>query len=286
MMKNNLMSRILVALLAIALVGGFAVAQSTSSSKAGTKKPSTTKIAKQAPADNTLVMKDGSRVTGTLVSATAHNISFKDAHGVLHRYNTSQIAALEFSTAQTTSSVPSSAPRKLEVVPAGTELAVRTNEAIDSNVAKENQTFSGQFEQDILGASGEVIVPKGSLAELVIRKISAGGMTGSPEMVLDVQAITVAGRRYVVSTTDLQEKSDTGIGMNKRTAEMVGGGAVLGTILGAVAGGGKGAAIGALAGTAGGAGAQVLLKGKHVLVPAETILKFRLDQAVSLQATG
>ena len=233
---------------------------------------------------DTLQLKDGSRISGTLASATAQTISFKDAQGVLHRYKKSQIAALEFSTAQRTTTVASSAPRKLEVVPAGTELAIRTNETIDSKVAKENQTFSGQFEQDILGASGDVIVPKNSPAELVIRKISAGGITGSPEMVLDVQAITVAGRRYVVSTADLKEGSNTGIGMNKRTAEMVGGGAALGTIVGAVAGGGKGAAIGILGGTAAGAGAQVLLKGKEVSVPAETILKFKLDQPVSLQA--
>lgn len=74
--------------------------------------------------------------------------------------------------------------------------------------------------------------------------------------------------------------------MNKRTAEMIGGGAAIGTILGAVTGGGKGAAIGGVAGTAAGAGAQILLKGKEVKIPAETILKFKLDQPLSLQATG
>jgi hypothetical protein len=173
---------------------------------------------------------------------------------------------------------------KLEVLPVGTELVVRTNETIDSKVAKENQMFSGQIEQDVLGSSREVIVPKSSPAELVIRTISTGGITGSPEMVLDVQAITVGGVRYVVSTANLQEKSDTGFGLNTRTAEMLGGGAALGTIIGAVAGGGKGAAIGALGGTAAGAGAEVLLKGKEVRVPAETILKFKLDQPVSLHA--
>ena len=46
------------------------------------------------------------------------------------------------------------------------------------------------------------------------------------------------------STEDVQ-KGEQGIGKNKRTAEYVGGGAVLGTLLGAIAGGGKGAAIGA-----------------------------------------
>ncbi|HEY7615381.1 MAG TPA: hypothetical protein VH744_01145, partial [Terriglobales bacterium] len=68
-----------------------------------------------------------------------------------------------------------------------------------------------------------------------------------------------------------------------RTAEMVGGGAALGTLLGAVAGGGKGAVIGAIAGAAAGGTAQVLTKGKEIKVPAESTLQFRLDQPLSLQ---
>jgi signal transduction histidine kinase len=48
--------------------------------------------------------------------------------------------------------------------------------------------------------------------------------------------------------------SDTGIGANRRTAETIGGGAAIGTIIGAIAGGAKGAAIGVLVGAAGGAG--------------------------------
>jgi hypothetical protein len=103
-------------------------------------------------------------------------------------------------------------------------------------------------------------------------------------MVLDMQSMTVAGRRYVVSTTDLKQDMGTGLGKNKRTAETVGGGAALGTIIGAIAGGAKGAAIGVLVGAAGGAGVEVLNKGKDVRVPAETLLTFRLDKAASLQA--
>jgi len=73
-------------------------------------------------------------------------------------------------------------------------------------------------------------------------------------------------------------------GKNKRTAEAVGGGAALGTIIGAIAGGAKGAAIGVLVGAAGGAGVQVLNKGKDVRVPAETLLTFTLNKPASLQA--
>ncbi len=233
---------------------------------------------------DTLVLTDGTRVSGTFVSTTASTISFKDAKGVVHRYKKTLVAAVEFTAPKTLTPARATSARPLEMLPVGTELAIRANETIDSKVAKEDQTFSGEFAQEILGSSGAVIIPKGTPAELVIRKVSTGGITGSPEMMLDVQALTLAGHRYLVSTTDIQQKSDTGIGINKRTAEMVGGGAALGTIIGAVAGGGKGAAIGAIAGTAGGAGAQILLKGKEVRVPAETILKFKLDQPLSFQA--
>ena len=139
-------------------------------------------------------------------------------------------------------------------------------------------------ERDILGDSDDVIISAGSHAVLVVREISSGGTTGSPDIVLDMQSMTVGGRRYLVSTSDLKEDSGTGIGKNKRTAETVGGGAALGTIIGAIAGGAKGAAVGVLVGAAGGAGVEVLNKGKDVRVPAETLLSFRLDKPVSLQA--
>jgi hypothetical protein len=52
-----------------------------------------------------------------------------------------------------------------------------------------------------------------------------------------------------------------GLGANKRTGAFVGGTALLGTVIGAIAGGGNGAAIGAVAGAGAGAGAQVLTRG-------------------------
>jgi hypothetical protein len=100
-----------------------------------------------------------------------------------------------------------------------------------------------------------------------------------------VEASTDASLRAEIlsySRSRLIENTGTGIGKNKRTAETVGGGAALGTIIGAIAGGAKGAAIGVLVGAAGGAGIEVLNKRKDVRVPAETLLNFRLDRPVSL----
>jgi hypothetical protein len=233
---------------------------------------------------DTLVLRDGTQLSGVLVSATAQTITFKDAKGVVHRYNRTKIQTLEFAGTDQKNTGAAVQSNKLETLPGGTEVVVRTNEAINSQSAKENQAFAAQVDQDVMGGSNNVVVPKGSPVELVIRKVSQGSVTGSPDMMLDVQSVTVGGQRYLVSTADLQQKSDTGIGANKRTAEAVGGGAALGAIVGAVVGKGKGAAIGAVVGAAGGAGTQILIKGKEVQVPAETVLNFKLDKPISLNA--
>jgi hypothetical protein len=237
-------------------------------------------LAATASAD-TLVMRDGTRIEGTLTGFAAGTITFRQADGTSRRYPASEVEALEFQSADRGDRRDATS-RGLEA-PAGTELVVRTVETIDSHNAGADQTFSAIVEQNVMDASDRVIVPARSIAQLVIRQMSSGGTTGSPEMALDIRSITVDGRRYLISTTDLTLESDTGIGRNRRTAEAVGGGGVLGTIIGAIAGGGKGAAIGAVVGAAGGAGVQVLTKGRDVRVPAETVLRFRLDRPVTLQ---
>ena len=241
-------------------------------------------LAAIASAD-TLILRDGTRVSGTVVRIDGRMITFEDAAGFSQQYSANQIDSLVFTQTNRRNVVSTTGVRqRLETLPSGTAMVVRTAADIDSSTARVNQTFAAVVEHDIVGDSNEVIVPEGSHAVLVVREVSSGGATGSPDMVLDMQSLTVGGRRYVVSTSDLKENSGTGIGKNKRTAETVGGGAALGTIIGAIAGGAKGAAIGVLVGAGGGAGVQVMNRGRDLRVPAETLLTFRLDKPVSLQA--
>ena len=231
---------------------------------------------------DTLVMRDGSRMHGTMLSINGRTITFRHDDGVLRRHSTSEVQAIEFVSADRVN--PRATSGRSFEAPAGTELVVRTVELIDSRTAGADQIFSAIVEQDVTTGSGRVIIPERSSAQLIVRQVSSGGATGSPEMALDIRSITVDGRRYRVSTTDLVMENDKGIGKNTRTAESIGGGALLGTIIGAIAGGGKGAGIGAVIGAGGGAGAQVLTRGRDVQVPAETVLRFRLDQPVVLRA--
>jgi len=170
-------------------------------------------------------------------------------------------------------------------LPAGTQLAVRTFELIDSAKATEGQTFSGEITRAVRDAAGDVVIPARSAAQIVIRSASKGGrVTGASDLALDLKSVTIGGRSYLVQTGEITKVGKSGVGANKRTATYTGGGAALGAIIGAIAGGGKGAAIGAASGAGAGALTQIVTKGSSIKVPAETILTFKLEQPLRVTA--
>jgi hypothetical protein len=163
----------------------------------------------------------------------------------------------------------------------GTEVKVRTDQAINAQSVTSGQSFAATVSDDVRDSSGNVAIPRGARARL------AAVRTSDNQISLALSSVTGAnGQRYYLNTNSTQAESTStkeGVGKNKRTAKYVGGGALAGTLIGAIAGGGKGAAIGALAGGAAGAGAQTLTKGKKLDIPAESQLTFRLEQDVTLQ---
>lgn len=271
----------------------------------------------------TVLMRDGSELTGTVTATSPSEITLAGDDKTTHAIPMAQVKSIEYDDAAAQSSdtqaasggsagssgggpAPSGGTRatrassdrahehhyhptqaeirtKTFVVPVGTKVPVRTEDTIDSAKAAEGQTYAAEVADDVLDADGNVVIPRGSNAAIVIRSASKGGkIRGASDLVLDLQSVSVEGQEYLVSTVDLQQKGRSGVGANKRTAEMTGGGAALGAIIGAIAGGGKGAAIGAGAGAGGGALTQVLTKGGSIKVPSETVLTFQLDKPVKI----
>lgn len=244
-----------------------------------------------------LTLRDGSVVYGQFVSGTAQTVIFQDDNGVRRRFDLNQVRNIDFDNVTTANREPLPPPldnnsadrmggpryrNDWTVLPAGTSISVRTDQDINTQNAADGRTFPASIVQDVVDNTGNVVIPRGSPATLVVRSVNEGGTLSSGNFVLDLESVRVNGRRYVVNTEDIQ-KGETGIGKNRRTGEYVGGGAVLGTLLGALAGGGKGAAIGAVAGAAAGGGVQVATKGHEIRVPAETVLNFRLEQPLHLR---
>jgi outer membrane lipoprotein SlyB len=158
-------------------------------------------------------------------------------------------------------------------LPAGTIFGVRTVDSIDSSTSQSGQIFRGSLDAPIL-LEGNVVVPKGLNVNLkLVTASSAGSLKGASELTVALDSFTYQGKTYRISSSDVREKGES---RGKRSATVIGGGAVLGAIIGGLTGGGKGAAIGAGVGAGGGTAVQAATHGKQVRIPSETRLDFSL----------
>jgi len=260
----------------------------------------------------TVQLRDGSSVTGTVVSSSGEEIKITGDDNVTRTLPMAQVRAVDYgdapasavpagsSAAPTMASAaakplprPSSAasrPRPTlddvttdtHLLPTGTEISVQTEETIDGSTAADGQTFAATVTEPVKDAENKTVIPAGAKGQVVIRSLSQGGkIRGQDDLVLDLTSVSIDGRQYALSTEDLEQKGKQGIGANKRTAEFAGGGAAIGGIVGAIFGGAKGAAIGAGVGAGGGAATQAITKG-NIRIEAETILTFKLDKGLKV----
>ncbi len=175
---------------------------------------------------------------------------------------------------------PSPPPRpETFTIPAGTVVTVRMIDSIDSSRNRPGEEFAATIDSPI--AVGErVIIPRGSDARVrLIESQSAGRIKGRSELQVELVGVAVGNTTYAVETSVVEKK---GASEGKRTAATVGGGAVLGGLIGAVAGKGKGAAIGAAVGAGAGTAVGAATKGQQVNIPSEAKLDFSLKVPVSV----
>jgi hypothetical protein len=173
---------------------------------------------------------------------------------------------------------PPPAPKKV-TIPAGTTLAVRLVDSIDSEKAQPGQSFRATLDSP-LSSEGDVVLPAGyDVHGHVVDVKSAGKFAGKSELVLQLDRITVGNKSYSVQTDQYRRQ---GSSRTTNTAEKVGVGAAIGAIIGGLAGGGKGAGIGAAAGGGLGGGVQAATKGQQIKLPSETVLNFTLQSPLTV----
>ncbi|MBC8165315.1 MAG: hypothetical protein H7Y20_05505 [Bryobacteraceae bacterium] len=250
----------------------------------------------------TVTMTDGSKYRGLLVSKNGSQMTFRGDNGATRTLDSRDIRSirLDGTAAPGTGSdgssrsagsygtgKPLSTPQAAKasvqsqsIISSGTQIQVRNNDAINSGTASAGQTFSAVVASDVVGANGEVAIPRGSDATLVVRRAGAGKVRAN-ELGLALSSITLRGVSHDVQTEMLLRKGRDGVGANKRTALFSGGGAAVGALIGGLAGGGKGAVIGAASGAGAGAGTQILTRGS-VKIPSESLMSFRLQTALAL----
>jgi len=173
--------------------------------------------------------------------------------------------------------------KKKITVPAGTRILIRMIDSIDSSKQKTGYRFRASLEAN-LQAEDVVVAPRGNMVYgRLAQASSAGKMSGSSQLTLELTEIVINGTAYPLLTSTYEIK---GKGEGKKTAGKVVGGAGLGALIGGIAGGGKGAAIGVLAGALGGTALAASKKGEQLQIPSEFLLEFRLEQPVKIPVAG
>jgi hypothetical protein len=166
------------------------------------------------------------------------------------------------------------------VVPEGTVIHVRLDQALSSKTNNAGDEFSATVDQPVMIA-GKVAIPEGAQASgTVVDAKALGRFKGAALLQIKLDAVSFGGSNYAIDTASVNR---TAKGKGKRTAVMIGGGAAAGAIIGALAGGGKGAAIGAGVGAGAGTAGAAFTGNKNIVLPAESLLAFKLLRSVEVK---
>jgi len=170
-------------------------------------------------------------------------------------------------------------PPQVVDLPAGTRIRVRLDQDLGSKISQAGDSFTATIADDVV-VNGQTLIPRGLRAEgTVIDAKPLGRFKGGAYLAIRLERVQTRWGSYPVATSTIDRVEK---GKGKRTALFAGGGAGLGALIGGLAGGGKGALIGALAGGGAGTAGTAFTGNRQILLPAETLLTFRLDHSVHI----
>jgi hypothetical protein len=168
------------------------------------------------------------------------------------------------------------------VIPAGTTLAIRINQHLSVKTTPAGSRFTGELEEAYTDANGRVVLPRRTpVAGVVEESHKRGRFKGASVLDLRLTSLSLNGQSYPLVTRDVVR---TKKGKGKRSSAFIGGGAGLGALIGGLAGGGKGALIGAGAGAGAGTAGAAFTGNRDLDIPAESVIRFRLADDLTLQS--
>jgi hypothetical protein len=165
-------------------------------------------------------------------------------------------------------------------VPAGTKLRVALLQAVSSDKSQNGDAFLATLTEPIV-VEGKTVVAKGTKVRgRVVDAKESGRVKGRASLELTLtQIVPDEGKSISIATKPYVAVAES---TKKRDGEIIGGGAGVGALIGAIAGGGKGAAIGAAVGGGAGTGTVLATKGKEVRFGAEHPLSFTLSSSIEI----
>ncbi len=172
------------------------------------------------------------------------------------------------------------APPQSITIPAGTAIRVQLGQTLSTQDSQIGETFTATVADPVV-VNGQTVIPAGASASGTVTDVKKlGHFMGNALLAVRLDSISSNGANYPVRTSTV-ERFEKGKG--KRTALMTGGGAGVGALLGGLFGGGKGALIGGAIGAGAGGTGSAFTGNKDLVLPAESLLTFRLENDVTVQ---
>ena len=169
--------------------------------------------------------------------------------------------------------------QKAPEIPSGTTIKVRIIDRLSSAEARIGDNFHATLEEPIT-VSNKELYPRGAdITGRVVDVHLSGRLSEPGELDLVLNTVSSGAKTSSLRVEPLVMKGES---HGKSNATKIGGGAALGAIIGAIAGGGKGAAVGTVAGGAAGTGAAAATGKREVEIPSETVLSFVTSTAADV----
>jgi len=164
-------------------------------------------------------------------------------------------------------------------IPAGTVLQVRTTQTLSTKIQASGAEFTATLDAPVV-VEGQEVAPRGATVQGRVAESNPGGrVKGKAFLQLELTSLTLPDGRTVPLATETSGREASG--SKKKDAVKIGGATGAGTAIGAVAGGAVGAGVGALVGGAAGTGAVLATRGEPAMIPAESVITFRLKDSAS-----
>jgi hypothetical protein len=179
----------------------------------------------------------------------------------------------------TTPAAKAAAVKEKLMIPSGTIVRVLLIDGLSTDTNSAGDHFLASLAESIV-VDGSTILPKGTKVRgRVIGVEDSGRVKGVASIRLELTDI-MQGNRTVAITTDTF--AATAESSTTRDAEIIGGGARVGAVIGAIAGGKKGPASARSPVEGAGTGVVLATKGKEIRYAPETRLSFTLANPVQM----
>jgi hypothetical protein len=239
---------------------------------------SSEKAADEARSDAANARVDAADANARVVAADAH-LNAAEARVAAANASAEASDADAHVKTTTTPAARAAAVKEKLTIPSGTVLTVLLIDGLGTDTNSSGDRFLASIAEPVV-VDGSTLLAKGTKVRgHVIGVEGSGRVKGVASIRLALTDI-MQGDRVVAITTETF--SATAESSTTRDAEIIAGGAGVGAVIGAVAGGAKGAGVGAATGGGAGTGVVLATKGKEIRYGPETRLNFTLTNSVEM----